>query len=262
MIQRFIAVYGAMFVAGDLALSRAIRDLLDPDSSYDGLCGIWEDNVNASNVADVRRLPALEFAIDACAHFPADLVVPRIDPFLSNLAFVRLLLFTWVPVLSFDVEGLTRDTLREEVLRRKRFSENMLPPPPPDTVRAVRIEWDNAWDNDMYDFVEFEQRYKVVCEVEGDYIREGLIRAEKARRKELKLGSPQIEKAREAAREAHFARRPGKETMALVTRLRKEGRSLRAIAGELNDGKIKPPRGRQWYASSVRNLLVSRHGRK
>ena len=40
-----------------------------------------------------------------------------------------------------------------------------------------------------------------------------------------------------------------------MTAWRAQGRALRDIATGLNRLNIRPPRGRQWYASSVRNQL-------
>jgi DNA invertase Pin-like site-specific DNA recombinase len=45
--------------------------------------------------------------------------------------------------------------------------------------------------------------------------------------------------------------------MPLIERLRGQGMSLRAIAADLNDRRIPSATGRQWYASSVRNVLIS-----
>jgi hypothetical protein len=38
---------------------------------------------------------------------------------------------------------------------------------------------------------------------------------------------------------------------------RRQGKTLRAIATDLNRLNIRPARGRQWYASTVRNQLIS-----
>lgn len=40
--------------------------------------------------------------------------------------------------------------------------------------------------------------------------------------------------------------------------MRSTGHTFRAIADRLNRLKVKPPRGKAWYPSSVRNVLVSR----
>jgi DNA invertase Pin-like site-specific DNA recombinase len=46
----------------------------------------------------------------------------------------------------------------------------------------------------------------------------------------------------------------------LVRERREEGRTLRAIAGELNDQAIPPKRGAAWHASWVRSILAGRVG--
>lgn len=78
-----------------------------------------------------------------------------------------------------------------------------------------------------------------------------------AKRRGTKLGNPRIEEAWGAARQAHHARRPAPEVSALMQGWRRQEWTLRRIADELNRLNIRPPRGRQWYASSVRNQLVA-----
>lgn len=46
-----------------------------------------------------------------------------------------------------------------------------------------------------------------------------------------------------------------KHAVQLVSKLRQEGKTLRAIAGELNRLSIPAPRGGNWHASSVKHLL-------
>lgn len=70
-----------------------------------------------------------------------------------------------------------------------------------------------------------------------------------------KLGNPHIEGARVKALEAIRALRPVAEIMGLMTNWRTQGWTYRAIANELNKLNIRPTRGAQWYASSVRNCL-------
>jgi hypothetical protein len=67
--------------------------------------------------------------------------------------------------------------------------------------------------------------------------------------------SRSIRDARAKAHEAYLSARPSKETFELMQTLKREGKSLREIARALNERNIKPPRGRQWYGSSVRNQL-------
>lgn len=75
-----------------------------------------------------------------------------------------------------------------------------------------------------------------------------------AKRRGTRLGNPRIEEARALATAAHRSR-PAPEVLALMAEWRGQGKTLRAIAGDLNRLNIRPARGRQWYASSVRNQL-------
>ena len=76
-----------------------------------------------------------------------------------------------------------------------------------------------------------------------------------AKRRGTRLGNPRIEAARALALAAHHAQRPAPEVVALMIEWRGQGKALRAIAHDLNRLNIRSPRGRDWYASSVRNLL-------
>jgi len=69
------------------------------------------------------------------------------------------------------------------------------------------------------------------------------------------LGNPHIAEARALAIEALRAKRPAAEILALVADWRRQGKSLRAIAADLNRLEIRSPRGKQWHASSVRNVV-------
>ena len=78
-----------------------------------------------------------------------------------------------------------------------------------------------------------------------------------AKRRGTRLGNPRIEEARAGAIAAHHARRPAPEVSALMQGWRRQAWTLRRIADELNRLSIRPPRGRQWYASSVRGSLLA-----
>jgi DNA invertase Pin-like site-specific DNA recombinase len=68
---------------------------------------------------------------------------------------------------------------------------------------------------------------------------------------DLALARPKaVQAARDAAQEIRQALQDD------VVRLRKEGRSLRAIADKLNGDGIPSARGRQWHASAVRKILA------
>lgn len=78
-----------------------------------------------------------------------------------------------------------------------------------------------------------------------------------AKRRGTRLGNPRIEEARALAIAAHCASRPAPEVLALMVEKRRQGKTLRAIANDLNRLNIRPVRGRQWYASSVRGQIAA-----
>lgn len=89
----------------------------------------------------------------------------------------------------------------------------------------------------------------------SDRIRASL-RSAGARGKEL--GNPDIALARPKAVQAAMAKaqRIREERRREVMQLRKQGRSLRAIADELNRIGAPTAHGRKWHASSVRKILA------
>jgi len=78
-----------------------------------------------------------------------------------------------------------------------------------------------------------------------------------AKRRGTKLGNPRLAQARILAQAAFRLKRPAPEVMALMRGWHGQQWALRRIADELNRLGIRPARGRQWYASSVRNQLVA-----
>lgn len=73
-----------------------------------------------------------------------------------------------------------------------------------------------------------------------------------------RLGNPEIARARPRATQAASEVAQGKRQVLreVLRELRARGLSLRAIAHELNSRGIPSARGRAWYASSVRKILV------
>jgi DNA invertase Pin-like site-specific DNA recombinase len=72
-----------------------------------------------------------------------------------------------------------------------------------------------------------------------------------------KLGNPRWTECIQRARDSR--RSPAQiagEVLSIVQAHRSEGKSLRAIAASLNTMGLRTPRGAQWYASTVRLLLV------
>jgi DNA invertase Pin-like site-specific DNA recombinase len=77
-----------------------------------------------------------------------------------------------------------------------------------------------------------------------------------AKRRGKVLGNPRLAEATAKAHAAHRATKPAIEVTALIEGWRRQAWTLRRIADELNRLSIRPSRGRQWYASSVRNQLA------
>jgi DNA invertase Pin-like site-specific DNA recombinase len=78
-----------------------------------------------------------------------------------------------------------------------------------------------------------------------------------AKARGTRLGSPDPLAALAAANIATAHLRPAREVVDLVTGWHTEGKTFRAIAGNLNRLAIRTPRGSLWYPSSVRNLLLA-----
>ena len=77
-----------------------------------------------------------------------------------------------------------------------------------------------------------------------------------AKRRGTTLRNPFIEHARTKAIAVPHAHRPASEVQRLTSEWRGQGKTLRQITEGLNGLNIRPVRGRQWYASSVRNELL------
>jgi DNA invertase Pin-like site-specific DNA recombinase len=77
-----------------------------------------------------------------------------------------------------------------------------------------------------------------------------------AKRRGVILGNPRLEDARARALAVHRAHGPAPEVLTLMAEWRAQGKGLRQIARDLNRLHIRPPRGHEWYATSVRNQLM------
>jgi DNA invertase Pin-like site-specific DNA recombinase len=80
-----------------------------------------------------------------------------------------------------------------------------------------------------------------------------------AKARGTKLGNPNALAVLPAARAIAAAAYPpiAPEIRDLIARWRSEGKTLRTIADNLNRLAIRTPRGKTWYASSVRNMLCA-----
>src|SRR6266566_5810014 len=70
----------------------------------------------------------------------------------------------------------------------------------------------------------------------------------------VKLGNPHLEEARRRALATRRDREPASDLVSLVIGLVGQGLSLREIARRLNRLNLRTPRGKQWYAGTVRKV--------
>jgi DNA invertase Pin-like site-specific DNA recombinase len=78
---------------------------------------------------------------------------------------------------------------------------------------------------------------------------------QQAKLRGTKLGNPRLDQARENAADANREIVPA-STVAFIAKMRGQGETLRAIAAQLNALNITTPRGCQWYADTVRTVLL------
>jgi DNA invertase Pin-like site-specific DNA recombinase len=76
-----------------------------------------------------------------------------------------------------------------------------------------------------------------------------------AKTRGTKLGNPQPLAALAYAKAATAHLKPAPEVLRLIADHRAQGLTFRAIASTLNALALHTPRGKPWYASSVRNML-------
>jgi DNA invertase Pin-like site-specific DNA recombinase len=79
---------------------------------------------------------------------------------------------------------------------------------------------------------------------------------EQAKMRGIRLGSPRPLEALARANSVTIHVKPTPEVLALIRQWSAEKRGLREIARELNRLNSRTPRGKQWYASSVKNQLL------
>jgi DNA invertase Pin-like site-specific DNA recombinase len=80
---------------------------------------------------------------------------------------------------------------------------------------------------------------------------------QQAKARGKKLGNPNPLEALAKANAVKVYSKPAPEVLKLIQQWKSEGLGLREIARELNRLNIKSPRGKKWYATSVKNQFVN-----
>lgn len=174
--------------------------------------------------------PRLLAAIDHCKRSKATLVIAKLDRLARNVHFVSGLMESAVDFIAADMPTANRLTLH---------------------IMAAFAEHERQMISD---------RVKAaLAAIKTDLAANGS-RVSQAKRVFTKLGNPDMPRITELARLAgtRNGRVYAPETRALIRTWRQAGWSMRKIADELNRLGIGTPKGRKWYASSVRLRLNDR----
>lgn len=78
-----------------------------------------------------------------------------------------------------------------------------------------------------------------------------------AKARGTRLGNPRAAEMVATARAARDLPRPAPEVQRLMSQFHAQGKGLREIARELNRLAIRTPRGKQWYAKTVKSQIVA-----
>lgn len=186
---------------------------------------------------------ALALLRSRCIERRAFLVINQIAPLLENPNSIGFLIELGMPFFALDRVGLGRGAL----ISRTREAGTPLDAAQIDiAISEARMVAGEAR------LVEREARRDPGKRWLSEKIKAGM---RSAARGGVKLGNPELHKAREKALEVHQLRKPSVETVDLIAGLRSDGHSLRSIADRLNESGVPTPQGRRWYASGVRNYL-------
>jgi DNA invertase Pin-like site-specific DNA recombinase len=172
-----------------------------------------------------KNRPQLLAALELCKKKKATLVIAKLDRLSRNVAFISSLMESGVDFVCCDNPHANRLMLHMLAA----FAEH---------------------ERDM-----ISQRTKAALARVKTELLNGP-RISLAGKVYTKLGGPKLAEARGKAAALKLLQRPADATMRLITRLRMEGDSLRAVATYLNDMGIRTPQGFRWHASTVRSVLL------
>ena len=172
--------------------------------------------------------PQLQAALQECRRKKATLVIAKLDRLARNVHFITGLMESRVDFVCCDNPHANKAMLQ---------------------MMAVFAEHERE---------QISQRTKAaLLQVKAD-LATNKFRISKAGRRFSKLGNPRLAEARAARKNTGaYAKKTPPEILALIKSLRRQGQPLRAIADELNRLHIRTPQGFSWYASTVRNQLLT-----
>lgn len=173
-----------------------------------------------------KNRPQLLAALELCKKKKATLVIAKLDRLSRNVAFISSLMESGVDFVCCDMPNANRFMLH---------------------VHAAFAEHERQIISDRI--------RAAFARIRAELAEKGS-RVSKAGRIYTKLGGPYLQEARAKAAAIKRALRPPEYAMQLMSRMRTEGHTLRAIAATLNDMEIRTPQGFRWYASTVRSALT------
>lgn len=171
--------------------------------------------------------PQLLAALHECRKKKATLVIAKLDRLGRNVAFISTLMEGSADFVCCDNPHATKLHLH---------------------IMAAFAEHEREQIS--------ERTKSALQQVRADLTRNGT-RISKSGRVYSKLGSPHIQQARIKALEQIAKSKPAEKVLSLIRTLKAQGKSLRAIADDLNGLKVMAPRGGIWYATSIKNQLNS-----
>lgn len=169
--------------------------------------------------------PQLLAALAECRKKKAVLVIAKLDRLARNVHFITGLIEGKVEFVCCDNPHANKSMLQ---------------------MMAVFAEHERE---------QIAERTKLALRQVKEELKRNGSRISKAGREYTKLGNPNIEYARTRAIEKIRGNKAAPEVCNLMRDKRKQGKTLRAIAEDLNKLNIRAPRGGQWYATSVKNQL-------
>jgi DNA invertase Pin-like site-specific DNA recombinase len=169
--------------------------------------------------------PKLIAALELCKRRKAKLVIAKLDRMSRNVHFISGLLESGVEFIACDNPHANKMTIQ---------------------LLAVFAEHERE---------QISTRTKDALAAVNRELAEKGQRISKQGRVFTRLGNPRWQECLPKARLVKDPNPPAPAVVAMMQRLRSEGRTLRAIADELNGLGLRTPKENRWYASTVSNVI-------